>query len=288
MSDRVRLYERVAPAPARLGSILHMDDGRTFWAGANGYLASHRGSAPVYLAGLYGKFRLRVEGGAWRLCRAAVIPPGLEHELDFHGEPFAALYLEPNVGGLDMLAPLLSHGTEADGVLTGGGKAGLLRDLYEDSRGEQWTGCELDDLLRFSGRRAKATPIDPRLRDIVEFLQDHCDDLTPVAELAKAVGLSGSRFQHLFTTQVGVPFRRYRAWNRLRTAWRTIVGGDNITTAAHDAGFFDSAHFSHEFRRTFGSTASPNLKRAVRLSAPIEPREGENPILARLAGRTSS
>lgn len=287
MSDPARLYERAAaPSSPRPASILHMGEGRTFWAGTNSYLASHSGSAPVYLAGLYGKFRLRMQGGDWALCRAAVIPPGLAHELDFHGEPFAALYLEPGAGGVDHLAPLLRGASEADGALIASkGEIPLLRDLYEDRCGEQWAGAELRDLLSVSGRRTNATPIDPRLREIVEFLDAHCDDLTPVAELAKAVGLSGSRFQHLFTVQVGAPFRRYRAWTRLRAAWRAIAGGATITSAAHEAGFFDQAHFSHEFRRTFGSTPSRNLNKAARLSTPIEPAERGDRLSARLAGR---
>jgi methylphosphotriester-DNA--protein-cysteine methyltransferase len=45
------------------------------------------------------------------------------------------------------------------------------------------------------------------------------------------------RFQHLFTQEVGVPFRRYRAWNRMRMAISEIVKGSNFTTAAHAAGF---------------------------------------------------
>ncbi|WP_245425620.1 hypothetical protein [Phyllobacterium brassicacearum] len=35
---------------------------------------------------------------------------------------------------------------------------------------------------------------------------------------------------------MGVPFRRYRAWNRMRAAISEIVNGSNFTTAAHAAG----------------------------------------------------
>jgi methylphosphotriester-DNA--protein-cysteine methyltransferase len=80
-----------------------------------------------------------------------------------------------------------------------------------------------------------------------------------VAEIAAGVGLSGSRFQHLFTAEVGVPFRRYRAWRRVRVAIAEIVKGSRFTTAAHTAGFADQAHFTNDFRRTFGGPPSLSL-----------------------------
>ena len=75
-----------------------------------------------------------------------------------------------------------------------------------------------------------------------------------------SVGLSPSRFQHLFTDAVGVPFRRYRAWLRMRRAIGAVIDGSNFTGAAHAAGFADQAHFAHDFRRTFGAPASLSLR----------------------------
>ncbi|WKL39567.1 helix-turn-helix domain-containing protein (plasmid) [Sinorhizobium meliloti] len=77
--------------------------------------------------------------------------------------------------------------------------------------------------------------------------------------LAKSLGLSSSQFQRVFTREVGVPFRRYRAWNRMRVAISEIVNGSNFTTAAHTAGFSDQAHFTNDFRRTFGAPPSVSL-----------------------------
>jgi AraC-like DNA-binding protein len=81
-----------------------------------------------------------------------------------------------------------------------------------------------------------------------------------VAEVARRVGLSASRFQHLFAEEIGVPFRRYRSWHRLRAAIREVGKGANFTAAAHAAGFSDQAHFSNEFRRTFGAPPSASLR----------------------------
>jgi AraC-like DNA-binding protein len=77
--------------------------------------------------------------------------------------------------------------------------------------------------------------------------------------------LSPSRFQHLFSQQIGVPFRRYRGWNRMRQAIREIIRGHSFTTAAHATGFTDSAHFSHEYRKIFGTSPTIGLRRLARL-----------------------
>ena len=45
----------------------------------------------------------------------------------------------------------------------------------------------------------------------------------------------------------------------MRAAVRDVVGGSNLTTAAHAAGYCDQAHFAHEFRRIFGAPASRSL-----------------------------
>ena len=101
MNERAALGER-GPGP-----LLHVCDGGTFWIGTNGYLGSHQGGAAVHLVGLYGKFRIRIRGGGWLLCQAAILQPGEWRELHFGGEPFAALYIEPNIGAFG--APFIPH-----------------------------------------------------------------------------------------------------------------------------------------------------------------------------------
>jgi AraC-like DNA-binding protein len=231
----------------------------TFFAGPLDYNASHQHGAPVYLAGIHGPFGLRIKNGPWLTCRTAAIPAGVLHELDIGGNPLAVFYVEPSIAGIEALMPLLRDTEEVDGALVGrAGETGLLRDLYEDHHGTRWAGAALHDLLVFSGKRAVRS-IDPRLSRAISALEEAADTPVPVARLAEAAGLSASRFQHLFTEQMGVPFRRYRAWGRMRIAIGEIVKGANFTTAAHAAGFADQAHFAHDFRRTFGAPASRSL-----------------------------
>jgi AraC-like DNA-binding protein len=216
----------------------------------------------VYLAGLYGSFQLRIGGGAWLSCRTAVLPAGVAYEFDMRGEPLAVIYLEPNVAGADALVPLVGGAREVCGALVGStGEVSALRALYERRDRRTDIAPALRALTDFSERRAHRN-IDPRVARAVAAMQAGEAAAAPVAEMAAAVGLSASRFQHVFTEHVGVPFRRYRAWHRLRAAIREVVEGSSYTAAAHAAGFADQAHFAREFRRTFGAPASQGLCRA--------------------------
>lgn len=256
-----RLNERAARKPSERRSFWHVDDGRAFFAGPLGHNASHQHSIPVYLAGLYGRFGLRIHGVPWLSCRTAVIPAGVPYEFDMGGDPLAVFYVEPNVAGVEALIPLARSTREVNGALVGSaGEITLMRDCYEDPSSATWIGVALSDVVAFSKQRT-ARVLDPRVLRVVESMQTRYGDLTPVSYFASSVGLSASRFQHLFTQEVGVPFRRYRAWQRTRAAIREIENGSNFTSAAHAAGFADQPHFAREFRRTFGASASHSLLR---------------------------
>lgn len=264
MANQKRLYERAATEACELKPLWHVDMGKALFAGPLNRNLLHAHSASVFLARLYGPFGLRIEGGDWLTCRTAVIPAGVAYEFDMGGDPLCVFYLEPNIVGADALAPLVHNTKEVNGALIGSaGEVSMMRELYEDQASRQWIGPALKDLVDFSKQRAPRE-IDPRVSRIVDDMYEHCNMLTPVTELAGSVKLSASRFQHLFTREVGVPFRRYRSWHRLRAAIREVVNGSNFTQAAHAAGFADQPHFARDFRRTFGAPASASLTRVRR------------------------
>jgi AraC-like DNA-binding protein len=264
-----RLYERAAPAPVtplgELDALWHLDAGRTLFIGPLDYNASHQHGAPVYLTGLYEKFGLRVEGGPWRWVRTAVIPAGVRHELQLGGMPLGVFYIEPDLAGAEALAPLVRRSGEESGALVGSaGEVAAFRALYESRTATRWARAALGDLLGFARSKARRE-IDPRIARAVASLSSvGLGPLRSVEALAAEVGLSGSRFQHLFTREVRVPFRRYRAWQRMRGAIAEIVRGSSFGRAAHLAGFADQAHFGHDFLKTFGAAASQSLDRVRR------------------------
>lgn len=240
--------------------IWHLEPGRALFVGPLGHNAPHAHSVPVLLAGLYGAIRLRIAGGDWVCCEAAVVPAGVSYEFDADGQPLAVLYLEPSEAGAEALVPFVSHAREEGGALVGAsGIRTVVRDLYEASDGGSVTEA-LNDLFGFAKPRARRN-LDPRIARAVASLSTDAEEVRSAAAAAREIGLSSSRFQHLFADEVGVPFRRFRIWQRLRAAIAEIVAGSSFTDAAHRAGFYDQAHFGRAFRQTFGAPASPSLRK---------------------------
>ena len=253
------MYERAATSETDLKPIWHLDGGRALFVGPLTYNAPHAHSVPVYLAGLYAPFAVKIGTEPWTQCRTAVIPAGVTYALRLEGQPLAVFYLEPSEAGREALVPLVANGRDVAGAFVGNdGEVSEFRAIYETPDSLRWAGAALDSLLAFSMPRARHT-LDPRIATTVKLISERLDDTVSAADAAGYAGLSSSRFQHLFAREVGVPFRRFRSWQRLRHAIGEVVGGSSFTNAAHAAGFSDQAHFSNTFRRTFGAPASPSL-----------------------------
>ncbi|MFI2476231.1 helix-turn-helix transcriptional regulator [Nocardia xishanensis] len=77
-----------------------------------------------------------------------------------------------------------------------------------------------------------------------------------LAELARAVHLSESRLAHVFSAELGLPFRPYLRWLRMQRAAELLVAGHSLTEVAHQAGFADSAHLTRVCRSMFGAPPS--------------------------------
>lgn len=264
--DHRELYESAISHPASRGALLHV--GRdTFFAGALDSIGLHSHAVPVYLAGLYDDFRVRIEGGTWLICRTAVVPAGVVHELEAGNMPLAVFY--PDAGRTDLsgLTALVAQRLDDHSVVAGRtGETGLFRELYECGRSHSWTGEALTSLLASSVVRRRGCVLDKRLGKVIEMLHGEPDSSLSVGQVAATQGLSPSRLMHLFTGQIGVPYRRYRLWSRLQLSMRLVASGQNLTSAAIAAGFYDSQHFSREFRRSLGIPASGLLRRVERIS----------------------
>jgi AraC-like DNA-binding protein len=225
----------------------------------------HQHGVPVFIAGLAGSFRLATPDGSWRSCGAAIIPAGVRHALDLGGDPLAVFYPEPDVA---TFADLARFGSlwDATGRILVAQTATLspFRALYEDRNSLGFAGEMLDDLVAFLRAGAGPPRLDPRIARVIARLGRNPADLTAVEELVRPDRLSVSRFLHLFSEEIGVPFRRFRIWNRLRAASSMALRGGNLTEAAIGAGFSDSAHFSRLHRDTFGVTPSRILGRLAR------------------------
>ena len=131
---------------------------------------------------------------------------------------------------------------------------------------------ELSDLLRIDPRgfdsqsvvnrllsMAPATTYDERVQTIAEYIHEnyHETGISPQT-CADKVFLSPSRLGALFKEQMGSSVSKYLLWTRLRQAiYRALTDAEaNLTTIAHDAGFYDLSQMNKYTYEMFGMPPS--------------------------------
>jgi AraC-like DNA-binding protein len=107
--------------------------------------------------------------------------------------------------------------------------------------------------------------IDPRVELCVERIKTNLGENISASELAEEVKLTERQLSTLFRQDLGVPVRKYRLWLRLKSVVRLVNDGVNLTDAALDSGFTDSAHFSNSFRKLLGLAPTDFLASAKSL-----------------------
>lgn len=260
------LYKPATRLTASPSGLLHLG-ASTLYAGLLGTVRWHAHAVPVLLVALGSGFRLRTGSTtAWIHCRAAVVPAGLVHELETGDEPVAVWYPTPSAANPHSLTRLLSNAQFVAGCMVGhASETALFRELFERGDSHHHAGEVLDDLLKTRIRQPPLAVIDPRLLAVLDQIEAAPQHAGSATEWAAACGMSSSRFMHLFSEQLGVPYRRYRTWRRLRNSMRLASEGLSLTEAALESGFSDSQHFSREFSQKIGIAPSAILRRVGRV-----------------------
>ncbi|MEM6990175.1 MAG: helix-turn-helix domain-containing protein [Myxococcota bacterium] len=112
------------------------------------------------------------------------------------------------------------------------------------------------DALRLPQRR-----VDRRLLRALDAIQH---ERLRVVDAAARVGLSSSRLTHMMTEQLGAPPRKWAAWFKLTDAIaHSVFTGANLTRAAHEADFADSAHLTRTSKQLTGVRPAMMLPQRV-------------------------
>ncbi|MGL1893243.1 MAG: AraC family transcriptional regulator [Spirochaetaceae bacterium] len=101
---------------------------------------------------------------------------------------------------------------------------------------------------------------DSRIITALKIIDKSLEKKISISVLSKEVGLSEGRLIHLFKEEVGLPLRKYLLWLRLKDAIKLICTGKDLTYAAYETGFSDSAHLSRTFKSNFGLNSSKIIK----------------------------
>ncbi len=188
-------------------------------------------------------------------CHAVVIPPDVEHAVVGFSPAGVVLHINPDdVVGRQLRT--LAIGTDLDAWRRAGE---ALLSLGTPALPRRWADAEALERAMLKALQVdarQAPPTHPAVKKLLRLLPGLLEEDVRLAALAPRVGLSAGRLSHLFGEEVGLPLRPYILWLRLHRAADHLQRGATVTYAAHAAGFTDSAHLSHAFRRTFGLAPS--------------------------------
>ena len=91
---------------------------------------------------------------------------------------------------------------------------------------------------------------------------DRSQGARPIAEIVGRLGLSTRRFLDLFQGEVGLSPKAFSRMRRFEAALDSIATTDDVdwTDVALSCGYFDQAHFNHDFRAFCGVSPSEYLR----------------------------
>ncbi len=224
--------------------------------------SSHAHHALQVAIGINGTFILETPEKAFE-CRSVVISPDQVHRFRGRGGEQAIILLdtESTVAQRIQAAVCRDGGvSEVDSTLLHTYIEQLRASIDKPSDCDRMKGLCRRMLSELAGESSKSLPRDPRIQMALDFMKCQSELKAPLRAVADAAGISEGRLIHLFKEQIGIPIRRYLLWLRILHAIGNLFGNVSLTTAAHNAGFADSAHFTRTFRRTFGITPSQLFK----------------------------
>lgn len=242
--------------------------GRSVYTGPSLGLGLHSGSVACLVVAIDGTFSIRIGERMTVPLKSALVPARLTHQVVANAEHMVFSHFDPNSlwdntcrgemmrtdGPIDY-----RHRHEAALIAGAAFPAGLrsVSDWLEVASGPSTAHIHPAD-----GDQRIAAAVD-------ELRRLQPDEKKSAGELADSVGLSTSRFLHVFNDQTGTSLRRYRLWLRMLHVAASIANGADLTTAAVEAGFASSSHLSSAFRTMFGLTPSALLGARIHIVDPM-------------------
>lgn len=186
--------------------------------------------------------------------RVALVGPNTYHRTVSPGIEMVALLIDPETYEFGSISESVSSGEvkrlDIQKFLP------LIDSLwslyYGDLNNNEATQLQLSLLRTVYPFEELKTTMDPRIQKIAQKIRFEVPSSIRMKEIGKDFSISEDRLIRLFKENLGIPLRRYLLWVRILRAVKELKAGNNLTDAAHAAGFSDSAHFSRTFKENFG------------------------------------
>jgi AraC-like DNA-binding protein len=243
-----------------------MPASRHFWLGGKGFVVSVaqalqpqrtvRHPAVILLTACGRPFRLRGPG-CDLITSAAVVAPQCARSLQTDGVLLLSFHVQPHHPAFSAFAGLATPIQALRREAFAAADTAMLQ--MTEGRSDTAAASALFEFVVEQacaeiGQRAGVR--DDRIEEALALL-DH-DMSLPLPALADGIGLSDDRLSHLFTEQVGLSVRSYRAWRRAAKAWEMFAfdASPSLTETAHACGFSDSAHLSRCWQHYYAMSPS--------------------------------
>ena len=231
-------------------------DGGAVFVGTAGVFPAHAHQAIQICFLFEGHIRLRGhDDDPWVDYDLGLVPSQHAHGMDGARTHYGAtLFVEPETREGRILTERYLRGgiTNVDRAPV----AGIVRELQTavlEQRGRATIIALARRIVQSLTHHSEpSVTSDERILRAVKYVNEHLAAPLTLKQVASVAHLSPSRFRHLFAEQTGMGLRQYILWRRFVSVWERRMNGESLSTAAHAAGFADSAHLARTSRRMFG------------------------------------
>ena len=102
-------------------------------------------------------------------------------------------------------------------------------------------------------------PENPRVREIMEYLEGNLSEEVDIDALAERFFISKYHMMRLFRREIGTTIHTYLTQRRLMRARDLIAGGMSATQACYACGFRNYSSFTRAYAKHFGTTPTGRL-----------------------------
>lgn len=226
---------------------------RLFYSGlvGNSMRTRRLGAITIYAA-TRDTFEIMIGDGIWERRRIVALPPFTPHRLRSADSTISNICVEPEtIAHAEQEALIDAINREEDNGRLFNRIRAARREITRIQDAGGFSTREFDRY--FLRRSLHPRDMDARIRYVLDILIDDVHNQTISAgECAADVGLSTSRFLHLFKENTDIPFRSQRMWKRARRFMDYANRSQSLTEVALELGYPDSSHFSHSIRSCFG------------------------------------
>lgn len=200
-----------------------------FWDGGFLAVGRSRGVVPTHahhafqlVVATEGTNKLSHADGDWQQFEAAIVAADEPHAYDGEGVLGAMLLIDPETREGRWLRQSMKQPVQAMLSSRVEPTRELVREFIHNPPDADGTAEFVSSIVKCFGTGIMPTrALDERVAKAIDVVQGMDTKVVSLDAIASQVFLSASRFAHLFSDEVGIPFRRYLLWRRLT---RGLVG----------------------------------------------------------------